>query len=181
LAQAKSYNDFVLITAIALYFVHALTVQHKPAPSSDAASVKKFVQTFYDWYTPRAMKGDAETLALKAKANLFSADIRKGLDEDRKAAEKNADEIVGLDMDPFLNSQDPADKYTVKKVEQKGNAWLATVYGHYKGQKEDPEPSVTAQVEKTKQGWRFTNFLYGKGDNLLKTLKELKKAREKTH
>ena len=175
----ESYNDSVVITATAFYFVHILATQHKPSQSGDGASVRKFVQGFYDWYVPRALKGDAETLALKTKPALFSPEIRKGLEEDRRAAEKNPDEIVGLDFDPFLNSQDLADTYTVKKVEQKGSRWFASVYGHYKGQKEDSAASVVAQVEKTKTGWRFTNFLYGKDDDLLKTLKQLKKDREK--
>ena len=165
----------------ALAFIVAVSSQHTKPSTSDTASVKKFVQAFYDWYTPRALKGDAEMLTLKVKADAFAPEIRKALLEDRKAQEKVKDEVVGLDFDPFLNSQDVANTYTVKKVEHKGKSWLASVYGHYKGQKEDPAPSVIAQVEKGKSGWRFTNFIYPdpkKPMNLLQVLSELKKERE---
>ena len=172
------YNKVTVISPIAFIFVHAITKQHSPKPSEDAISVKKFVQNFYDWYTPRALKADNEMRTLTEKAAMFTPQLRQALIEDRRAQEKVSDEIVGLDFDPFLNSQDPAEKYTVKKVEHKGNAWLATVFGRYKGQKEDTDASVVAQVERTKTGWRFTNFIYGK-DNLLSELKQLKKDREK--
>ena len=167
----------------ALAFIVAVSCQHTKPGTSEDVSVKKFVQAFYDWYTPRALKGDSEMLTLKVKGNAFSPDLKRALMEDRKAQEKVKDEVVGLDFDPFLNSQDVANTYTAKKVEHKGQKWLASVYGHYKGQKEDPTPSVIAQVEKGKSGWRFTNFIYPdpkKPTNLLQVLSDLKKEREHT-
>lgn len=39
-------------------------------------------------------------------------------------------------------------------------------------------PSVVAEVEKSKKGWRFTNFIYSEEDNLIDTLRQLKKDRK---
>lgn len=163
-----------MIHALAIYLA-AATKQQSP----EAASVRKCVQGFYDWYVPRALKGDVEMQTLKIKASDFTPTLRKALIDDYNAQGKSKDEVVGLDADPFLNSQDVANTYTVKKIEHEGHAWLASVYGHYKGQKEDAQPSVIAQVEKTKTGWRFTNFLVPEGGDLLKELRDLKKEREK--
>ena len=165
-----------MVTAVAFFLARSLSGDFQIR--NTAQEVSKFVQGFYDWYVPRALKSDVELQTLKEKAPMFTPELRNALIEDRKAQEKVSNEIVGLDFDPFLNSQDLADTYTVKKIEHKGKTWLASVYGHYKGTKEDSAPSVMAQVEKTKTGWRFTNFLYEK-DNLLGVLKQLKKDRTK--
>ena len=149
-------------------------LQHGSAPA-ETASVHRFVQGFYDWYLPRVFngKGDPEMDALKSKTSVFSPELRQALMEDRAAQSKDPSEVVGLDFDPFLNSQDPAKRYSVGKVEHKGQSWLVTVYSSYSTK----EPAVTAQVEKGRQGFRFTNFLYGKGENLLGTLRKLKHDR----
>jgi hypothetical protein len=128
---------------------------------------------------PKALgNGDAEMAALKTKAEMFAPDLRRALLEDWRASEKNADEIVGLDFDPFLNSQDPYTKYSAEKVEKKGNSWLVSVFGSSKEGK-SPRADVIAKVEKTKSkyGWRFTNFIYDSGENLLGILKQFKKER----
>ncbi len=140
-----------------------------------ATSPRRFVQGFYDWYLPQAFngKGDPEEDALKSKKALFSPELFRALMDDRKAQSKDPSEVVGLDFDPFLNSQDPAKHYSVGKTEHKGQDWLVSVYSSYSTK----EPAVTAQVERSNGGWRFTNFLYGKGDNLLLVLRKLKKDR----
>ena len=169
----------MLLAAVHLYALLALqTHKVKPKETGTAAEVKRFVQGFYDWYTPRALKGDAETLALKTKADMFSPELRRALNEDRIASSKVPDEIVGLDFDPFLASQDPYPVYTVRKIEHKVSSWLASVYGSSPGEKAT-DVAVVAKVEKGKHGWRFTNFLYGKDGDLLGVLHTLKKDREK--
>lgn len=61
---------------------------HHASPKTEAASVRKFVQGFYDWYVPRALKTDAEPLALKVKAEMFTPQLRRELQEDRVASSK---------------------------------------------------------------------------------------------
>ncbi len=162
--------------------MRAANVSHlAPIQSAESGSVRRFVQGFYDWYTPKAFgSGDAELAALKTKSEMFTPELRRALLEDWKASSENADEIVGLDFDPFLNSQDPYTKYLAEKVEKKGASWLVSVYGSSKEGK-SAVADVIAKVEKTKgkYGWRFTNFIYDKSSNLLGVLREFKKEREK--
>lgn len=166
----------VHVYALLVTQTHKAPVHHA-SPKTESASVRKFVQSFYDWYTPRALKTDAEPLALKVKAAMFTPELRRALQEDRVASSKNKDEIVGLDFDPFLASQDPYPTYTVVNVEKRGKSWLASVAGSSPTDK-TTLPSVVAEVARYKQGWRFTNFIYSEESNLLDTLRQLKKDRE---
>ena len=167
---------FLAFHAYAFLAVQTKTVHaQNNSAQTETASVHRFVQGFYDWYLPRVLKGggDPEMEVIKTKGTMFSPELRKALLEDRLAQSKDPSEVVGLDFDPFLNSQDIAKSYTVGKIEHKGQAWLVNVYSSYSTK----EPAVIAQVVKAKQGWRFTNFLYGKADNLLGVLRKLKQDR----
>jgi hypothetical protein len=73
-------------------------------PTYGEASAKRLVQGFYDWYVPRALKGDAVGLALSSKASAFAPRLSKALKEDQAATAQSPGEIVGLDFDPFLDT-----------------------------------------------------------------------------
>ena len=61
-----------------------------------------------------------------------------GLKEDMAAAAAAPEgEEVGLDFDPFLDAQDPADRYEVKSVSKKGTKYLADVYCKTEGKWSD--------------------------------------------
>lgn len=158
----------------------------RPSSRADIASVRRFGQHFYDWYADKVAKEidrdseeEADVLALKTKPEMFTPQVRSALLADREAQEKDKDYIVGIDWDPFLGGQDPARHYRVRKIEHRGQDWLLTVWSVY-GQ-QTHQPDVIAKVEKSNGGWRFVNFLYSDnyGSNLLDTLSELKKDREK--
>jgi hypothetical protein len=173
----------MVLFAVHVYLFLATQTHKKPnqsASAAEVASVRRFVQGFYDWYTPKLFneKVDAELLALKSKSTMFTPELKRALLEDWDASSKNKDEIVGLDFDPFLDSQDPDRHYTARQVEPKGKTWLVSVFGSTSSHEKTTRADVIAQVEKTKHGWRFTNFVYGKEDDLLKTLRELKKERD---
>jgi hypothetical protein len=168
------------LLAILVYALLAMQTHagpHQVAQANESAAASRFVQSFYEWYTPRALKGDAGMVALKARPAIFSPKLRSALEEDKEAALHAKHEIVALDFDPFLNSQEPNPHYSVGLVEHKGQSWLVSVYGSSLRVKSS-EASVIAVVEKGKGGWRFTNFLYDKGQDLLKTLRELDASRE---
>lgn len=169
----------MILFAIHLYALVATQTlkghpQHAGSPA-EVASARRFVQGFYDWYLPRVLKGkgDPEMEAVKSKGAMFSPELRRALLEDRVAQSKDPTEVVGLDFDPFLNSQDIAKTYKAGKVEHSGQRWLVSMYSSYSTK----EPALAAQVEKGKQGWRFTNFLYGKDGDLLGVLRKLKQDR----
>jgi hypothetical protein len=145
--------------------------------TSEEKSARTFVQGFYDWYTSKALanqKGPLWDVVLKARRSSFTPSLLKALHEDAVAASKSKDEIVGLDFDPFLNSQDPDSRYFAGKVTHQGMNWTVSVSSGSRTKK----PSVIAKLEKHNRSWRFTNFAYPRGEDLLGTLAQLKRARK---
>lgn len=143
--------------------------------------VHRFVQSFYTWYVPRLVKGKTSptsVLAPKSKGALFSPELAKALREDFNASSKSPDEIVGLDFDPFLNSQDPAERYEVGSVSQKDSTYWANVHGVSAGKKAE-NPDVVAEVAPKGDHLIFVNFHYPEGQNLLGILKTLRAERQK--
>jgi hypothetical protein len=147
-------------------------------PGSDSASVRKFVQSYYDWYIPVAAneKIDGQILAVVGSVDAFTPGLHHALQEDM-VADRHSELLVGLDFDPFLNSQDPPSHYLAGKVAKKGKSWLVQV--QIPSIQGSPAATmVTAQVEKMDYGWRFQNFLYPNGGNLLGILRDLKRERK---
>lgn len=162
------------------------------APPAPVASVvnrseecRRFVQSFYDWYAPEADKesGAAMQVVMKKKGYLFSSELRARLLEDAAAQSKAKGEIVGLDFDPFLNTNsDVAKKYVATKVVQQGTSYLVDVHGVFSGKK-SAMPTVTPAVGFVNGKCVFVNFHYGKGvspenENLIRVLKAIASDRK---
>jgi hypothetical protein len=97
--------------------------QQKINSSDVRKSLQRFVQDFYDWYVPKAFgdhTGPAWDFALKYRKQAFSSELFRALQEDSDAQAKATD-LVGLDFDPFLNSQDPCEQYEAGDSNQIGN------------------------------------------------------------
>jgi len=128
-----------------------------------------FVQNFYDWYeNPARSSADSRVGHLSSedviqlKPGLFSDVLLNLLQEDREAQAKAKDDIVGLDFDPFFNSQDPSPKFTVQSVHINGDHCRAVVRGVDAGQlREDVEPELRAEAGR----WVFVNFHYDPGSS----------------
>lgn len=155
-------------------------------PQSNQKSCRDFVQGFYDWYVPVALKHGRvrpADLALKYKGSAFSPELARALREDSEAQAKTKGELVGLDFDPFLNSQDPSERYVVGNVIPKGERYWVEVYSITLGKK-SAKPEVAPELTLKDGQWVFVNFHYGKSessedDNLMSTLKSLRAARQK--
>ena len=144
-------------------------------------SARGFVQGFYDWYVPKTLNdsaGPAWNLAIKVKRSVFSPQLAQALKEDSAAQAKAEGEIVGLDFDPFLNSQDPGRHYRVGKITQKGESYWVDVHSVSPG-KLSLKPSIVAEVVQKNGQWCFVDFHYLNGHDLLGVLKELKESRAK--
>ena len=140
-----------------------------------------FVQRFYAWYAPFAQtdhKGPAFESAIKRNATLFSTELRSALTSDAAAQSKVSGHIVGIDFDPFLNSQDPAGRYEIGKVIEQGNCYLFHLHAAIERNKQ-PRPAVIAEVEQQSGNWVFVNFRYPEGSDLLSTLRNLSARRSK--
>jgi hypothetical protein len=184
-------SKYAIITCRLVLLVFPLLVQAQTTPSGPDAleSVRRFAQHFYTWYVPKALdtRTDSVDLALKHRGYLLSPELLKALKEDSEA-QARAHELVGLDFDPFLDTQDPAERYELGRITQKGSTYLVEVFGVYPARPPDlPEgiPEVIAEVARRNGHWVFTNFLYPpiakqypESGNLLVMLKSLKEARE---
>ncbi|HEY1774039.1 MAG TPA: hypothetical protein VGH91_12700 [Gammaproteobacteria bacterium] len=117
-------------------FALVLLITSVSATAADQAvtradSVKTFVQTFYDWYVPSALKPQQSfsyEIVLNQKPDYFAPDLRSALKKDLDASEKNPDEIVGLDFDPILASQDPCNHYVTDAVTQVGENYDVSIF-----------------------------------------------------
>ncbi|MCX6178808.1 MAG: DUF3828 domain-containing protein [Chlorobiales bacterium] len=170
-----------LVMLLAGFLVwYSLGIAHVPDPHNP---VGKFVQEFYGWYgvvSHKNRKLAPDERAIKEKAKMFSAKLITSLKEDYEASSKHPEEIVGLDWDPFLCSQELDDRYEVGGVKKQGSNYLVELYGVSKG-KRNPEPNVIAEVAQSGDHWIFVNFHSPHGGDLLNDLKELKQSRNKFH
>jgi len=162
----------ISIPAALIFLALSLKAQDSP---------QAFVQNFYNWYTPIALKsqkGPGSDIALRSKALLFSRELAKALREDSQAQAKAQGEIVGIDWDPFLNSQDPEDQYEAAKVTQIGDRYFVDVYGLNSGKRHE-KPEVVVELRQDAGKWVFVNFHSVDGHNLLASLKSLSESRHK--
>ena len=160
-----------------------------PAKSADAAqeSCRAFVQDFYDWYVKAESSPNNKigsfSLA-QARPHAISAGLQKLLDADYRASESDPDEIVGLDFDPFLNTQDPSTKFTVQDATIKDGRCIAEVRGMQNGV---PMESVNPELDQAAGTWEFINFHYPAAGpkesdhDLLSILRQLSADRSKIH
>lgn len=149
-------------------------------------SVRSFVSGFYQWYVPKTLKphnGPAWNSVLKYRSRMLSSGLFEALKEDSDAQAKASGVIVGLDFDPFLNTQDPCEHYEVGGIVQREQTYRAQIFGVCSGKKSE-KPDVIAQVERQRGRWIFVNFdypdlekQYPNSANLLATLKALEEER----
>jgi hypothetical protein len=158
----------------------------------DKESARVFVQKFYDWYgaldaahEPGSKTPSPYILTLKHKPSYLQNTLLNALIADDLAQEK-ANEIVGLDFDPFTNAQDTRSGYQTGTVVQKGIYYFIDVHDIKSGLVRNAVLSaplvLTAEITKINGQWEFFNFIYPKEDggyNLLDILKSLKNDRIK--
>lgn len=113
----------------------------------------------------------------------FSPELMRQLKEDAAAQAKVTGEIVGLDFDPILFSQNPGQRYIAGNVTPKGDRYWVDVYGVWDGKK-SAKPSVVPELIYRNGKWVFVNFHYGhskfpENENLLSVLKVLRENRKK--
>lgn len=157
--------------------------QSKPSVATER-SAQAFVQGFYDWYIPIAQKNNSRpafNVVLKDRAYFLSPKLFLALEKDSEASAKSTD-LVGLDFDPFLNSQDPGDPgdhYEVGEAVRKRDGYSVTVFPIASGTK-GKSPIVLPEIQGRNGRWVFANFYYPGTGDLLSTLKRLAKDRERS-
>jgi hypothetical protein len=128
-------------------------VEPERAQSKDEQSCRKFVQDFYDWYINSHLsesQGVSWFDVPLLRPRSLSPELRKLLkNEDAEQVKYGA--IIHLDADPFLNSQDPSQKYEVQSVVVSNGQCQAVVRG---------SSEVRPELSQSGAGWAFTNFHY---------------------
>jgi hypothetical protein len=156
-----------------------------PMRKAESSACRKFVQEFYDWYLPLAHKSARQPawyLALQRKPETFSPDLLKALKIDSEASARAKGELVGLDFDPFVGSQDPADHYQARGVSWQGDRCSVEVWpaSPTDAAAKPAKPDAVAEVVLAGGHWEFQNFRYPEsGSNLVSVLAELKAERRK--
>jgi hypothetical protein len=99
--------------ALVLFLFLITDGRHAALAADSAAGCGQFVQKFYDWYVAREKAltkangpKDVMEVAMQEKRSCFSPELLKALQEDVAAAHKSPGELVGLDFDPILNTQE---------------------------------------------------------------------------
>ena len=143
-------------------------------------SCRKFVQQFYDWYLPQAKKQHSPSpgdIVVKYKSQSFSRELRMRLKEDSDAQARSRD-LVGLDFDPFLNTQDPGfERCTVGKIVRKTASYWAEVTCVFPGANAE-KSKIMPELVLNEGRWLFVNFHYREGAKAYDLLTMLKALRE---
>ena len=165
-------------------FVRAQT-QVARSGQQDGSSCRRFVQEFYDWYVPFTqanVDGRAMDIALQRKAPLFHPDLARALKIDSAAQSRAKGELVGIDFDPFLGSQDPADHYEARLATMKANKCSVEVRPASPGDTaaKPGKADVVAELSFVGARWEFQNFRYpAVGADLVSVLAGLREERRR--
>jgi len=146
-----------------------------PAADGAAQSAAAFVQAFYQWY---GKLGDLYQQAVHDSPAFFAPALLAGLHADSAAKQQHPDEVVGLDWDPFLETQDPCDPYQVMGTTRRGDTVLVAVGGMCSGREPRAAPDVIAEVMARSEGggtgWIFVDFRHtDDAGSLMQDLKAL--------
>src|SRR5437016_4906825 len=78
---------------------HANAKSHSQSrKQSEVRSVRRFVQSFYDWYTSLPERADARLLTIKDKGSLLSSELRQALWDDWYRRELTPGFLIGPDF-----------------------------------------------------------------------------------
>jgi hypothetical protein len=152
----------------------------KPDGALNADSARRAVDEFYSWYVPvQKQTGNAFMRAIHERPTLFSAELAAALRADSTASAQSPNEVVGIDGDPFLNAQDPCERYSSDGVAEAGGRYLVQVAGSG-GCLAHTTADITVEVTPTNGKLVFTNFIYSSRDkdNLISLLAYLDSTRK---
>lgn len=164
-------------SSLAFVLVVGLLAAQTKGPHFAGDSPRDFVQGFYAWYVPRAQNQDT-TAGWNETLRLIRPDISPQLArllEENSAAQSKCKDLVGLDFDPFLYTQEPAEHYEEADIVQTQATYSAKIYRLEAGQRAQ-KPDAVAEFTQKDGHWYFVNLLYPGGSDLLTVLKSRPKC-----
>ena len=136
------------------------------------ANAATTVKAFYAFHFQH--KFDYSVPGLRLRHKWLDESLYELLLADRKKAAAAQDEVVGLDGDPFTNSQESPDIYRVGESKQDDKSASVTVefFWQDKGKVVD-QRKVDVKLAKVANAWKITNIISGdsEDDDLVKLLK----------
>lgn len=132
-------------------------------PAAD--SCREFVAHFYAWYVPFTQKNldfPAFKTAITKKAEEFAPELLRALQEDLAAQTRARGEIVGIDFDPLVGSQDPADRYAIRNAIVKNGSCFVEIWRNSPrdmAARQDA-PEAIAELKQKNNGWQISNVHY---------------------
>lgn len=172
----------VLVLVAAAAAVPAPAARPSPAPAApatdDGARAKAFVAAFYAWYE-HSGRPLGESVVLRANKDALSPELHAALKADLEASARVKDEVVGLDFDPFLNTQEASEPFDAGTAVAKGDSWWVPLTD-----RKSHVLRVTAEVTCAAAGCRIANLHYPaqelpENENLVSILKVLARDRAK--
>lgn len=137
-------------------------------------------RAFYAWYATPVDSGGAGfrfTAATAERASFFSRALRAALAADERAAAAEPNEIVGLDFDPLLASQEPCERYEPGEATVDGGRIVVTVRERCAVGPSRERP-VTVEFVEEAGAWRVDDVVYDGGDRLTAILARYAAARD---
>ncbi len=146
-----------------------------PATDSAARSATQFAQAFYDWYR---LRGDRYEAAVRDSPAAFEPGLLAAMRADLAAQSRSPDEVVGLDWDPFLGTQDPCDPYRVQGTTRRGDTILVAVKSACIDREPHAGSDVIAEIGRRGGRWVFLDFRHaGDPGSLRQDLARLREGR----
>ena len=167
---------------IALFLLTSFLSFAQPS-RRDTPTCERVVADFYGWYVPltqKELKEPSFDIAIREKQSVFTPALLLALRADAKARSKAIGEIVGIDFDPFVGGQDPADHYDIRNVKLKGKSCFAEIWRNSPNDTSAKSklPDAVAELSQVTGEWKFANILYPDVNaNLVSVLALLRKDR----
>lgn len=118
---------------LSLGFMASCSIQSQSNQlAASQESCRAFAQSFYQWYVETVLNQSemhSVDFVLRHRSSVLAPELLEHLRRGSHDRGNVSGLAVGLDFDPFVNSQDPADRYVVENVRQKGHNWFADVFG----------------------------------------------------
>ena len=165
--------------AFTLLLLAGPAVPAAPPAQDDAKSrAQAFARSFYDWYTEAGQDRNVEVVLL-LKKDVLAPELYEALKADAEVTSKAEGELVGLDFDPFLNTQEASQPFDAGTAVAKGDSWWVPLTD-----RKSHVLRVTAEVTCAAAGCRIANLHYPaqelpENENLVSILKVLARDRAK--
>jgi hypothetical protein len=161
---------------IAVYCIALVPALACGRDNKQQAAASLAVQRFYDWYVPLAAHAEGYGAVLDSNS-IVSPELVSALREDYQAQARDSENVVGLDFDAFLATQDPCERYVAGKTTTIGQGYLVEVYAICDGNRR-AEPDAAVELVQHEGSWSMVNIRYPRDStDLLTELQTLAKDR----